>query len=124
MSSGREIRIPVPWGVIAGKEWGPAGGQPWLAVHGWLDNAGTWDTFLPHFAKDKRVVAIDYPGHGLSSHIPKGATYSYVESIGYTERIVNFLGWEKFSFLGHSMGGNFGCHYATAFPEKLKVVNG
>ena len=51
---GRDITIPVPWGVIAAKEWGPPSGDPWLAVHGFLDNAGTFDTLLPHFAKNRR----------------------------------------------------------------------
>jgi len=122
LHTAREISIPVPWGVIAGKEWGPPAGNPWLAVHGFLDNAGTFDTLLPLFPHNQRIVAIDYPGHGLSSHIPKGATYNELECIGYFERVAKYLGWEKFSFLGHSMGGNFGCLYASVFPEKLKCL--
>ena len=51
-----------------------------------------------------------------------GATYNELECIGYFERVAKYLGWEKFSFLGHSMGGNFGCLYASVFPEKLKVI--
>jgi len=121
-SSGVEISIPVPWGIIAGKEWGPPDGKPWLAVHGWLDNAGSFDTLMPEFAKDKRVVAIDYPGHGSSSHLPKGANYHELESIGFFERVVKHLRWDTFSFLGHSMGGDFGSVYAAVFPEKLKSL--
>ena len=51
-----------------------------------------------------------------------GVSYNELECIGYFERIVNFLGWKEFSFLGHSMGGNLGCLYAAVFPEKIKVT--
>ena len=32
---GLEIKIPVPWGHIAGKWWGPTNIRPILAIHGW-----------------------------------------------------------------------------------------
>lgn len=31
----KEIKIPVPWGHIAGKWWGPEDKRPILALHGW-----------------------------------------------------------------------------------------
>lgn len=30
-----EVRIPVPWGHIAGKWWGPQNKRPILVMHGW-----------------------------------------------------------------------------------------
>lgn len=30
-----EVRIPVPWGHIAGKWWGPRDRRPIFVVHGW-----------------------------------------------------------------------------------------
>ena len=42
-----ELRIPVPYGHIAGKAWGDPSGKPLLALHGWLDNAGTHDHLVP-----------------------------------------------------------------------------
>lgn len=30
-----EIKIPVPWGHIAGKWWGPGKTRPVVSLHGW-----------------------------------------------------------------------------------------
>ena len=50
----REVTIPVPWGVIAGQDWGPVTGVPWLALHGWLDNAGSFLPLVSHFPPGHR----------------------------------------------------------------------
>ena len=42
-----EVRIPAPYGHIAGKAWGDPGGKPIIGLHGWLDNAGTFDHLAP-----------------------------------------------------------------------------
>ncbi|XP_018319176.1 probable serine hydrolase isoform X3 [Agrilus planipennis] len=70
-----EIRIPVQWGHVAGKWWGPRDKRPILALHGWQDNAGTFDRLIPYLPFETPVLAIDAPGHGLSSQIPHGMTY-------------------------------------------------
>lgn len=42
------------------------------ALHGWLDNAATWDTLAPYLITHlgARLVAMDFSGHGHSSHAP------------------------------------------------------
>lgn len=42
-----------------GKIWGPPDGHPVLALHGWLDNAGTFDTLIPLLPPNLRIVAVD-----------------------------------------------------------------
>ena len=41
----KEIAFKVPWGVITGKAWGPDDGKPFLGLHGWIDNANTFDRY-------------------------------------------------------------------------------
>jgi len=58
----REVTIPVPWGVIAGKEWGHASssGVSWLALHGWLDNAGMCSLYAETFPEHvQALIMID-----------------------------------------------------------------
>lgn len=120
--AGREVSIPVPWGVIAGKEWGDPNGVPWLGLHGWMDNAGTFDPLAPMFPEGHRLVCIDYPGHGYSSHLPKGSLYHFLESGIYIQRIAKHFGWKKFSLIGHSMGGGMASLYAGTFPEQVQAL--
>jgi len=120
-SSGTELMIPVPWGHVAAKTFGdPTTGHPILAVHGWMDNAGTFDGLLPLLSKNYYVVAVDLPGHGLSSHLPKGVPYHFTDFIIALRRIVNHLKWTKFSWIGHSMGAGLGALYASTFPSHVE----
>lgn len=34
-NSFKEVTIPVPWGHVAGKWWGPTNKRPILTLHGW-----------------------------------------------------------------------------------------
>lgn len=61
--------------VFLGKWWGGRGRQPLIALHGWQDNAGTFDGIGSLLPSDISMLAIDFPGHGRSSHYPKGQSY-------------------------------------------------
>lgn len=71
----KEVQIPTDWGHIAAKLWGKEDQRPILALHGWQDNAATWDALIPQLPESCSILAIDFPGHGNSSWIPKGSQY-------------------------------------------------
>ena len=108
----------------AAKIWGPKEGRPVFALHGWLDNAGTFDTLIPLLPSNLRVVAVDTPGHGRSDHFPPDIMYHFNDCLVAIERLAHIFKWEKFSFIGHSLGGCMAMLYAGIFPEKVeKLVN-
>jgi len=122
MSTIREVKIPVPWGHIAGRESGPVDGKPLLMLHGWLDNCGTFDGIQQHLPQTYRCINIDVPGHGLSSHLPPGIVYSMFDGVYYIRLIREHFGWQRFSLLGHSMGSGMCVLYSAAFPEEIETL--
>lgn len=117
----KEIKIPTPSGHIAGKVWNE-GGIPLLSLHGWMDNAGTWDTVAPLLPRNISLVAIDFPGHGFSSFKPLGTSTVFMDLVLDIERVVQHFGWQEVNLLGHSMGGGAAMLYGGTFPEKVKKI--
>jgi pimeloyl-ACP methyl ester carboxylesterase len=111
---------------LAARAWGPADGPPVLALHGWLDNAATFDD-LARRLPGLRIVALDLPGHGLSEHHPPGMLYGFVDLVAEVAEAADALGWERFALLGHSLGGSIASILAGTFPDRitrLAVVEG
>ena len=117
-----DITIPVPWGNIRALQFGNTAGLPWLGLHGWLDNAHTWVNLAPHLPDNVCLVALDLPGHGQSDPLPAGVHYHDVEYVAHIHRAVTYLGWTRFTMLGHSMGGGLAALYTAAFPAMVSSL--
>ena len=119
-NSCKEISFQAPWGVIAAKAWGPEDGKPFLGLHGWLDNANTFDKIARLLPENIRFVAMDFPGHGLSSHRWPGMPYLHFEYVADVKKVVSQLGWQKFSIISHSLGAFVASLYAGTFPNEVE----
>lgn len=105
----------------SGKWWGSRNQQPILAVHGWQDNAGTFDRLCPLLPANQSVLCIDLPGHGKSSHYPTGMQYFlFWDGIAIIRRIVNHFNWKHVTLMGHSLGGALTFMYAASFPSDVR----
>ena len=109
--SWRETEAMV--GQLQAKVWSPEGmaGEnvrgSVLALHGWMDNAGSFDVLAPLLARaGYRVAALDLPGHGQTAHRPCGAGfgYNYNDHALAVLEAARALGWPRLTLLGHSMG--------------------
>ncbi|XP_066866427.1 serine hydrolase-like protein 2 isoform X5 [Kogia breviceps] len=103
-----ELKLAMPWGHIAAKAWGSHQSPPVLCLHGWLDNANSFDRLIPLLPKDFYYVAMDFGGHGLSSHYSPGFLYDHQNFVSEVRRVAAALKWNRFSLLGHSFGGTVG----------------
>ncbi len=92
-----------------------------LAIHGWLDNAASFDLLAP-LLKDYTVIAMDLCGHGKSSHRPEGVPYYFVDYVADGFYIANTLGLDEFILLGHSLGANVATTMAGTIPERIKAL--
>lgn len=117
--SAQEIRIQLPHIDLAARVYGPEDGEPVLALHGWLDNSMSFDLLAPKL-QGLRIVAIDMAGHGHSGHRAPGAGYQLWDYALDALMATQQLGWEKFSLLGHSLGGIISVLIAGAVPERIE----
>lgn len=104
---------------MAAKVWGDPEGPPTLALHGWLDNANTFDRLAP-LLPELNLLALDFAGHGLSDHRPPGVHYHSFTDIQDVMAVAGQLGWRRFSLLGHSMGASIASELAAMFPERIE----
>lgn len=103
---------------IAARCWGDASLPPLLALHGWQDNAATFDHLAP-LLPGFHIVAMDFAGHGFSDWRADGVRYHTLDHVDDVLGVVNALGWERFAVLGHSMGAGMGTLLAGAMPERV-----
>lgn len=71
--------------------------------------------------KDYRVIIPDQIGFGKSSR-PESFQYSFHILATFTKQLMSKLGVEKFSVLGHSMGGMLATRLALMFPENVEKL--
>ena len=76
----------------------------------------------PLLPGDIQFIALDFPGHGKSSHRWPGMPYTHFEYVADVKKVVSQLGWKRFSIIGHSMGANVGSLYAGAFPLEVEKL--
>ena len=117
-----ELRIELSERTLAALAWGDPKNPPMLALHGWLDNAGSFSAIAPLLARDFHVVAIDLRGHGRSSHLPSGAWYHYVDYFDDLRATLDHFGWPRATLLGHSLGGTLASLFAAAHPERVETL--
>ncbi|PKG97471.1 alpha/beta fold hydrolase [Paraglaciecola sp. MB-3u-78] len=92
-----------------------------LALHGWLDNAASFQP-IAEYLTDYYILALDITGHGLSSHRSDGAHYHLIDFAYDLYELVDSQGWQAFILMGHSMGGIISTIYASCFPEHVSKL--
>lgn len=90
--------------------------QPVLCLHGWLDNAAS---FIPLAQQLPQLplLAVDFPGHGYSSHRSNGAYYYFFDWVQDLVALCRAQQWQGLTVIGHSMGAMVATALAASFPE-------
>ena len=101
---------------LAAKEWGDPSGMPVIALHGWLDNANSFDQMLPYLT-DMHVIAIDMAGHSQSGDRSEDSGYDIWQDIGDVLAVSEQMNWDRFALLGHSRGAIVSALVAGTFPK-------
>ena len=91
-----------------------------VLLHGYLESMYVWEDFLPLLTPYYRVITVDIPGHGISE--VKGEVHTMEMVAEVLRDMLDELGIERVTMVGHSMGGYVSLAFCAAYPERLDGV--
>lgn len=89
-----------------------------VLLHGYLESMLVWDDFIPYIYKEVRVVTLDLPGHGIS--VVQGECHTMEFLADVVAAAMQSLGIERYTVVGHSMGGYVALALCERYPERLE----
>lgn len=104
---------------------GPDAGLPLMLLHGWPDDASTWDAMLPalHQAGYRTLVPF-LRGHG-PTRFRDDSTMRSGEIVALTQDMFDLadaLKLERFAIVGHDWGARIAYTAASVAPERIVAI--
>ena len=89
-----------------------------ILLHGLSGSAHSWDYLAFSLREQYHCLAIDQRGHGDSQWADIDPNF-YESFIDDLSSFVDYLNIDRFTLVGHSMGGRYSMIYAIDHPEKV-----
>ena len=102
---------------------GPKDGQPLLLIHGWPDDASTWDEVAPALAAEGfRVIVPTLRGFGSTRFLTEDARRTGNSAMLAIDMIalLDTLGVDRFMVAGHDWGSNIAEALAVGWPARVE----
>jgi pimeloyl-ACP methyl ester carboxylesterase len=117
-----ELDVGVRGRRVHGQRFGVPGAPLVVAVHGLSGNMRGFDSLGERLGgKGMQLVAVDLRGRGRSETTPPG-TYGWENHALDVFAVADALGLERFSVVGHSMGGSVAIKAAELDGRRLEAV--
>ncbi len=100
------------------RESGPADAPVLLLLHGFGSSLHTWEPWAQVLQSTYRVLRIDLPGAGLTGADPSG-DYSDERGMQLLAALLDQLGVQRATLVGHSMGGRLAWRFAAEQPQRV-----
>lgn len=88
-----------------------------LLLHGYLESLYVWDDFLPLLTPKARVITVDIPGHGITDAVAEVHSMELMADV--LREMLDAMGVERVTIVGHSMGGYVALAFCEKYPERL-----
>ena len=95
-----------------------AQGPAVLFIHGLLGSSENWAQLMDTLGTENRLIAPDLFGHGSSAK-PVG-DYSLGAHAATVRDLLDQLGIETVTLVGHSLGGGIAMQFSYLFPERVE----
>ena len=95
-------------------------GEALVLIHGFLENLSMWDEMTVELSKTNQVIRIDLPGFGKSDCIED--IHSMELFAKCTQQLLLELNIDKFTLIGHSMGGTASLLLAYTRPDLVSKL--
>ncbi len=89
-----------------------------ILVHGIASSSTTWGRVIPALAERTTVVAPDMLGHGGSTKT--AGDYSLGALANGIRDLMEALGHDRATLIGHSLGGGVALQFAYQFPDRCE----
>ncbi|MEK4537059.1 MULTISPECIES: alpha/beta fold hydrolase [Peribacillus] len=99
------------------RESGEPSAPPLVALHALGTSAETWDQVAAVLGEKYRVLALDQRGHGGSA---RTSTYTFELMSDDLLHFANAMNLERFTLIGHSMGGTVSYLFAETYPSRIE----
>lgn len=94
-----------------------------VAIHGWFGSARGWGSLPSYLDGASHTYAfMDLRGYG--DRKSAAGEFTAEEAASDALALADSLGWERFSVLGHSMGGKFGHQVLLQAPRRVRALIG
>lgn len=93
---------------------------PMLLIHGWLGSSYDFQALIDELPRNRRIIAPDLPGCGLSQKTGIDFTPDYYRS--FLEHLLRTLDVSRVILVGHSMGGGIAVSFAARNPRLVERV--
>ena len=96
-------------------------GAPLVLLHGGMLTIDlNFATVIPTLAQTHTVIGVELQGHGRTANIDRPITY--VNLASDVVALLDLLGIEKATVLGHSMGAGVALELAVSHPDRVSAI--
>lgn len=92
-----------------------------VLLHGFCEDRTLWNYHASRLRNDYRVINVDLPGFGDNAPIEKELTIN--EFTDEVHDLIIDLGIDRFTLVGHSLGGYVGLSFLERFPHLLNGIS-